>query len=131
MIKLQALEPFIPYKTRPPVIMPENQKNRKKNMAFMVLAPSVEAGLTWLDTNPTLLFRNLTRYFIDKKYSLTLKGMGLQVLKPDSDGEITQLLNDHKTKNLRNIDAVTSYMSNTKIRPLKDFNLLVEANYST
>ena len=130
MIKLQALEPFITYKTRPPVIMPENQKNRKKNVGFMVLASSVEAGLKWIDRNPNLLFRNLYRYFIDKKYSLTLRGMGLQVFKPDADGAITQLLTDNKTKNLRNIDEVTSYISNTKIRPLKDFNVLVECNYS-
>ena len=131
MIKLQALEPFITYKTRPPVIMPENPKNRKKGMAFMVMAPSIRSELQWLDKNPILLFRNLWRYFVDKKWSHNFRGLGLQIIKPDEDGSITTLLNENKTKNLKNIDSVTSYLANSKARPLKDFNVLVEANYTT
>ena len=131
MIKLQALEPFITYKTRPPVIMPENPKSRKKNMAFMVLAPSIESELKWLDKNPILLFRNLWKYFIDKKWSHSFRGLGLQIIRPDEDGSITNLLNENKTKNLKNIDGVTSYLPNVKMRPLKNFNVLVEANYAS
>ena len=131
MIKLQALEPFITYKTRPPVIMPENPKSRKKNMAFMVLAPSIESELKWLDKNPILLFRNLWKYFIDKKWSHSFRGLGLQIIHPDEDGSITNLLNENKTKNLKNIDGVTSYLPNVKMRPLKNFNVLVEANYAS
>ena len=131
MIKLQALEPFITYKTRPPVIMPENPKARKKNMAFMVLAPSIEDELKWLDKNPTLLFRNLWKYFIDKKWSHNFRGAGLQIIHPDEDGSVTALLNDNKTKNLKNIDGITSYLANAKMRPLKNFNVLVETNYAS
>lgn len=131
MIKLSYLEPFDTYRTRPPVIMPEDKQNRKKFQAFMVLAPSVEAELQYLATTKVFSFRNLYKYFIDKRVDFQLYGRGRQVQKPDEHGEITGLLGKYKRGALRQVDGITSYLPSSSVRPLKNLNVLVEANYIT
>lgn len=130
MVKLEYLEPFEAYKVKPPVIVPENSKNRKKSRSFIVVAPSVEAEMNYLATNTVLKFRYLTKYFIDKRWDTTLYGQGRKVIKLNEDGEITELLQKNRKGNLKSVEGVTSYLSKSSTRPLKDLNVLVEGNYA-
>lgn len=131
MVRLDYLEPFETYKTNPPIIMPEIKANRKKNIAVMILAHNVEEELAWVSRNQELKFKNLYRYFIEKRWSHTLYKTGYKVIKINADGDISGLLEKYRTGNLKNIQDVTSFIPNptATTNPLKDFNVLVEANY--
>lgn len=130
MVKLEYLNGYEVYKTRPPVIMPEHPANRKKFHAVMVLAPSVEDELNFLATTNVLRFRYLTKYFIDKRWEHTFIGQGRKIIKPDDEGQITALLKTYSGKGaLKQITDVTTYLSSAPTRPLKMFNTLVEVNH--
>lgn len=131
MVKLDYLEPFEAYKVKPPMIVPENTKNRKKFCSFIIVAPSIEAEMRYLVSNLDIKFRYLTKYFIDKRWDFTLYGQGRKVFKLNEDGDITELLTRYKKGNLKSVDGITSYLGSTKVRPLKDMNVLVEFNYVT
>ena len=132
MVKLDYLDPFITFRTRPPMIAPENSKNRKKNQAYIVIAPSMESELSYLSSTTDLKFRNLTKFFIDKKIELTLyRSGGRKIIKPTEDGTVDELLAKYKKGNLSRITGVTSYLANSKAKPLRDLNVLVEMSYLT
>ena len=132
MIKLQMVPPFRVNRVVPPVIMPENPGDRKKYQAFMVLAPSPEQELNFLSNSSLLRFRNLTRYFVPKRWSHTFKGRGVVVSKPNANGEYTALLNQYRRGNLRGIDDVSSFLPSATSRSLmKGYNLLLECNHVT
>ena len=130
MVKLTLLDENAPYRVVPPLIAPETANNVKKGRAFIILAPSIESELSYLykSTCP-IKFRHLYKYFIDKKFQLTLYGKGRQIIEPNSDGHITELISHHKTYNLSKVDGVTSYLRVNKQRPLKDLNVLYEVNH--
>ena len=130
MVKLTLLDENAPYRVVPPLIAPETANNVKKGRAFIVLAPSIDSELNYLSNNNCpIKFRNLYKYFIDKKFQITLYGQGRKIVEPNSDGNITLLLNNYKKNNLSKIDGVTSYLRANKQRPLKDFNVLYEVNH--
>lgn len=129
MIRANFLKPFVIYRTKPPVIMPESQANRKKGQAYVTIAPTVEAGLKFMSTNRVLECRYLTKFFIEKRYDTVLYGQGKQIIKPNSDGEITELLNKYRRGNLRNVEEVTSFLPTTKADVLRGFNLWLEVNH--
>lgn len=129
MVKLDYLEPFDTYRTKPPVIMPENPSNRKKNKAFIIIAPSIEEELRYLSNNTILKFRNLYKYFIEKRWEYTLYGQGRKIVKLNEDGDISARLQNNKRGNLKNIDGVISYLPTSAVRPLKDLNVLIEVNH--
>ncbi len=108
--------------------MYENKGNRKKNRAFIVLCKNIHEELEWMSKNSVLKFRNLYRYFVDKRWERKLYGAGKQIIKLDEDGDITKELCTHTTGNLGNISKVTSYLPGTA-RPMKDLNVLIEYNY--
>lgn len=129
MVKLDCLEPFDIYKVKPPMLAPESAKDRKSNQSYMVIAPSVEEELSWLSQTQLLKFRHLYKYFIDKRWDHLIYGAGRQVIKINAEGEVTGLLNKYTKGNLSKIDGVTSYLPNATPRPLRNRNVLVEANY--
>lgn len=133
MVRLDYLEPFETYKTNPPIIMPEIKSNRKKNIAVMVLAHNVEEELAWLSQTKELKFKNLYRYFIEKRWTHTMYKSGYKVIKINAEGDISDLLAKYRAGNgnLKNIADVTSFIPNpaSNTNPLKEFNVLVEANY--
>lgn len=131
MVKLDKLGSFETYRTRPPVIMPETTSNRKKNQAFIVVAPTIEQEMKYLASNQVLKFRYLSKYFIDKRWDHTLYGKGRQVIKLNDDGAVNNLLLANSAGSLKDVKDITSYLPTSKSRPLKDFNVLVEANYAT
>lgn len=129
MVKMIYLDAFEMYRTNPPIIAPEN-KNRKKGVIYHVWAPTIEDGFKYLSTNQNLKFLNLYRYFIPKRWQVTLYGKGNQIFKFDQDGEITALLQKYSnSSNLKNINGVTSYLPTVTARPLKGMNVLAEQNY--
>ena len=130
MVKLTLLDDNAPYRVVPPLIAPETANNVKKGQAFIILAPSVQAELDYLSKSSCpIKFRHLYKYFIDKKFQLTIYGKGRQIIDPNADGYYTDLLNKYKKGNLAKIDGVTSYLRTNKQRPLKDFNVLYEVNH--
>lgn len=129
MVKLDHLDPFDIYRVKPPMLAPESEKDHKSNQAYMVIAPSVKDELQWLSQTQLLKFRHLYKYFIDKRWDHLIYGAGRQVIKINTDGDITELLNQHAKGNLAKIDGVTSYLPNATPRPLRNRNVLVEANY--
>lgn len=131
MVRIDLLDPFETFRTRPPIIMPETEGARKKNEAFMVLAPSIEKEFSYLSEIDYVKFRYLMKYFIDKKWDITLYGQGHKVINLNADGEITKLLDAHQSGNLKNVTEITSYLPTVKSRVLRDFNVLVECNYAT
>ena len=131
MVKVQLLDPFEVHRTVPPIIMPESAENRKKSQAFMVIAPTISAGLEYLANNQNIVFRYLTKYFIDKRWDHTFYGGGRKVVKLNEDGDITTFLTQNRQGNLKNVTEVTSYLPTVKTRVLKDLNVLVECNHIT
>ena len=71
MVRIDLLDSFETFRTKPPIIMPESKSDRKKGQAFMVVAPSIEKELVYLATNTYIKYRYLTKYFIDKKWELS------------------------------------------------------------
>ena len=106
MVRIDLLDPFETFRTRPPIIMPETEGARKKNEAFMVLAPSIEKEFSYLSEIDYVKFRYLMKYFIDKKWDITLYGQGHKVINLNADGEITKLLDAHQSGNLKNITEI-------------------------
>lgn len=131
MIWANQLDPFVLYKAKPPIIMPETEKSRKKGQAYIVLAPTIEEEFQFLSTNNILRFRYLTKYFVEKKWITHLQGAGTAIIQPNKDGEIDALLKKYKSGNLANIDGVTSYLPSYKGDVLKRFNVLLEVNHVT
>lgn len=129
MVKLSLLEPFISYKTRPPMFAPETPRSIKKGQLYMVLAPNIEQELKYIAENKELIFRNLYRYFIDKRVTLTLYGKGRQVSIMNEDGDITKLFNQYHRGNLTKVNGITSYLPNNRTEVLRGMNVLFEINY--
>lgn len=131
MVRADFLEPCVIYRTKPPVIMPETIKSRKKEQAYVVIAPSIEDEFKFLSTDQVLRFRFLTKYFIEKRWDVQLYGSGKSIIKPNENGEIDALLQKYKTGNMANIDGVTSFLSTYKGNVMRDFNVLLEVNHVT
>lgn len=131
MVKLGYLEAGDTYKTKPPIIAPESKDNRKKNQAYMMIAPNIETELRFLSSTKVFRFRDLYKYYIDKKWDHTLYGQGHKVINMNADGEITALVEQYKHGNLAQVDGVTSYLPNVKTNTLKNLNVLVEMNHVT
>ena len=133
MIKAQLLKPFEPYRTRPPVIMPEQPRNQKKGSLYSVLAPSIDAELSFLSSDSGLKFRYLSKYFIPKRWQVSLYGQGNKIFKLNADGEITEKITAAKNgaTQLKQIDGVTSYLPVSSSRPMRNLNVLYEINYIT
>lgn len=130
MIKVNYLSTFEVYRVTPPIIMPELDNNRKKNCAFMVLAPTVKDEFEFLSKKQSITFRNLYKYFVPKRFQLTLYGQGDKIIKLNEDGDISALLDAHAKKGaFSKIDTITSYIETYSGRPLRDMNVLVEANH--
>lgn len=127
MVKLDLLDPWEVYKTRPPIIMPE--AFQKKGMAYMVLAPTAEQGLSYLSSTTILKFRYLYNYFIPKKWDHTFHGAGRKVVQLNQDGDYTRMLETYRKGNLKNIKTITSYLPTSKSRPMKDLNVLVGCSH--
>lgn len=131
MVRLNFLDPFETYRTKPPMIMPEIKNSRKKYEAYMVIAPSIEEELQFLSQNQNLKFNNLYKYYIDKRWDITVYGQGRKVYKINEDGTITAMLERYTKGNLSKIDGVTSFLSSNKARVLKDLNVLIETGHIT
>lgn len=131
MVRVDYLNPFTVYQTKPPVIMPETDGNRKKDQAYIVIAPTIEQELRFLSENKVLSFRYLEKYFVEKKWDTKLYGAGRVITTPNKDGEISLLLDKYRSGNLKNIDEVTSFLPTNKTDLLKRFNVLVEVNHVT
>ncbi|MCM1230284.1 MAG: hypothetical protein NC489_09125 [Ruminococcus flavefaciens] len=131
MVRAELLDPFVIYKAKPPILMPETLKNRKKNQAYIVLAPTIEEEFKFLSTDDVLRYRYLTKYFIEKRWPVQLFGSGKQIIKPNDDDRINALLAKYKRGNLADIDGVTSYLETYKGDVLRQFNVLLEVNHVT
>lgn len=131
MVKLGYLDIGDTYITKPPIIAPESKGNRKKNQAYLMIAPNIETELQFLSTTNIFRFRDLYRYYIDKRWEYTLYGQGRKIMKINAEGELTALLEKYKHGNLANVDGITSYLPNAKSDTLKNFNVLVELNHTT
>lgn len=130
MIKANYLSSFEVYRVTPPIIMPEHDNNRKKNCAYMVLAPTIKEEFDFLSKKQSITFRNLYKYFVPKRFQLTLYGQGNKIIKLNEDGDINALLETYAKKGaFSKIDTITSYIETYSGRPLRDMNVLVEANY--
>ena len=68
MVRLTYLDPYVVYRVKPPVIMPESEKNRKKGQAYMVLAPSIEDEFNYLAKDSMMRYRFVTNYFVEKAF---------------------------------------------------------------
>lgn len=129
MVRLDYLDYFTIYKAKDRVMMPETKNTPKKGQAYIVLAPTMEQGLTYLDSHATFQCKYLTKYYIPKRWEIHLYGKGKQVIKFDSDNEITNLLTQNNRGNLSGVTSVTKFIPNGTMDPLKKFNVLVEMNY--
>lgn len=129
MVKMTLLKTQIPYRVQPPMIAPETYQNPKKGQAYVLLTPSVQDTIRFMSTATNIKFRNLYKYYIDKKWTVSLYRQGRQIIKPDETGEITDLLNKNKRGNLSKVDGVTSFLPTNKSNVLKDLNVLVEVGY--
>lgn len=129
MVKMTLLKTQIPYRVQPPMIAPETYQNPKKGQAYVLLTPSVQDTIRFMTTTTSIKFRNLYKYYIDKKWTVSIYRQGRQIIKPDETGEITDLLNKNKRGNLSKVDGVTSFLPTNKSNVLKDLNVLVEVGY--
>lgn len=129
MVKMTLLKTQIPYRVQPPMIAPETYQNPKKGQAYVLLTPSVQDTIRFMSTTTSIKFRNLYKYYIDKKWTVSIYRQGRQIIKPDETGEITDLLNKNKRGNLSKVDGVTSFLPTNKSNVLKDLNVLVEVGY--
>lgn len=129
MVKMTLLKTQIPYRVQPPMIAPETYQNPKKGQAYVLLTPSVQDTVRFMSTTTSIKFRNLYKYYIDKKWTVSLYRQGRQIIKPDETGEITDLLNKNKRGNLSKVDGITSFLPTNKSNVLKDLNVLVEVGY--
>src|SRR5699024_485582 len=131
MVRLDYLDPFDIYVTRPPVIMPESKDNRKRDQLYMVIAPSVEDELRYLANTEVLKFRFIGNYFVEKRWEVKLYKQGTKIVKPNANGEISDLLKQYHKGNLANVSDVTSYLPSYKGNALRRLNTLVEINHVT
>lgn len=131
MVRLDYLDPFDIYVTRPPVIMPESKDNRKRDQLYMVIAPSVEDELRYLANTEVLKFRFIGNYFVEKRWEVKLYKQGTKIVKPNSNGEISDLLKQYHKGNLASVSDVTSYLPSYKGNALRRLNTLVEINHVT
>lgn len=129
MVKMTLLKTQIPYRVQPPMIAPETYQNPKKGQAYVLLTPSVQDTIRFMSTATNIKFRNLYKYYIDKKWTVSLYRQGRQIIKPDETGEITDLLNKNRRGNLSKVDGVTSFLPTNKSNVLKDLNVLIEVGY--
>ena len=113
------------------MIMPEIKNSRKKYEAYMVIAPSIEEELQFLSQNQNLKFNNLYKYYIDKRWDVTVYGQGRKVYKINEDGTITAMLERYTKGNLSKIDGITSFLPSNKARVLKVLNVLIETGHIT
>ena len=129
MVRVEYLDPFKIYQTKPPMIMPETEGNRKKGQSYVVIAPNIESELTYLASTTVLNFRYLSKYFIEKRWECKLYGQTRQVMQLNKDGDINKLIADNRKGNLKDITEVTSYLPTNKTDLLHQFNVLIEVNH--
>ena len=131
MVIYSLLKPCVFYRLKTPLIMPENTGNRKKNVLYSVLAPSIEDELNFIAGTKTLVFRNLYNYFIEKSTMYKLRGSGNKKVVNNKEGDITELLEKAKKhgKNLSKVNGVISFRPTNATNVLKDFNTLYEINH--
>lgn len=131
MVKLNYLEPFIFYRSKTVMMMPEANDNRKKGALYTILAPDVDSGLKYISTSKNVYFRNLYKYFVEKTATFKIKNVSKSTFYTNKENEITDILDKYrkKTGNLKNIEGVTSYLPTNKSDVLKNFNVLFEMNH--
>lgn len=130
MIRLNYLDPYVVYRTKPPVLMPETQAKVRKGQAYIVLAPSIKAEMEHLASDHTTTYRYLENYFLEKRWDVTLYGQGHKILKPNEDGDITEMLNNHRYGALAKA-KMQQFLPTVKTSPLRGFNTLIEVNHVT
>ena len=128
MLRLNYLDPYVVYRTRPPVLMPESQGRVRKGQAYIVLAPSIEKEMEYLSSDHVMTYRYLENYFLEKRWDVTLYGQGHRILKPNEDGDVTALLNRHRYGALRKTQ-MQQFLPTVKTSPLRGFNTLIEVNH--
>lgn len=129
MIRMSDLEPFVYYRLKTVVRMPE-ATNPKKGALYAVFAPDIESEIKYLVNNQNIQFRYLYKYFVEKLNIYKSYGTGQVKVSANGDGSITALLDDSGfKKKFKTVDGVTSYKKETKSNPLKGFNLLYEVNH--
>ena len=130
MVRIGLLDANEPYRVNPPAIVPDDERNRKKGFIYTVLAPTVKEELEWMmDAGNPIKFRGLYKYFVPKKYLLSLYNSGNKVIFPDDKNQITELFKP--VGNLSNVDGITSYLIDSSARPLRGLNVLAEINFIT
>ncbi|MCM1295010.1 MAG: hypothetical protein NC311_05665 [Muribaculaceae bacterium] len=129
MVQLKFLDDFTVYRVKTPVIMPETAKLPKKGQAYIVLAPTMEQGVQFLDSSKVFRCRYLSKYYIPRRWTIQLQAKGQQILKFNGDGEITAMLAKNKSGNLKDVDGVTQFNPNGTMDPLKRLNVYIEMNY--
>ena len=130
MVRIGLLDTNEAYRVNPPAIAPDNDKNRKKGFIYTVLAPTIRAEMDWMrKSGNTVKFRGLYKYFVPKKYLMTLYGLGNRIIQPDDENQITSLFKAEG--NLSNVDGITSYLMESIARPLRGLNVLAEVNFIT
>lgn len=130
MVRIGLLDANEPYRVNPPAIVPDDERNRKKGFIYTVLAPTVKEELEWMmDAGNPIKFRGLYKYFVPKKYLLSLYSSGNMVIFPDDKNQITELFKP--VGNLSNVDGITSYLIDSSARPLRGLNVLAEINFIT
>lgn len=130
MVRLEYMSPYVTYRTKPPVLMPESPKNRRKGQAYIVLAPSIKDEMDHLSTDHVFSYRFLENYFLEKRWDVTLQGQGHKIIKPNEDGDITAMLNNHRHGALVKA-KMQQFLPTVKTSPLKGFNTLIEVNHIT
>ena len=131
MVRMSDFEPFVYYRPKTVVRMPESTTgNVRKGVLYAVIAPNISSEIAYLTNNTNLQFRYVSNYFVEKALLYKLHGGGQVKIIPNGDGKITEMLQKPKFKaRFKDIDGVTSYKKNLKNSPLKGFNTIYEVNH--
>lgn len=128
MIYLNKLKPYTFYRLTSILAMPVINGDRKHGLSVIILAPSVEAELKWLQNSVNLYNLRLHKYFIEKYTTRKFFQQPAVRIINDAENEITNLIDQYR---IGYIEGVTSYKSGLKTSPLKNVNTLVEINHVT
>lgn len=131
MIRLSVLKPFTFYRTKSPVILPEDIRKPRMNSLYTVLAPDPLSAMAWADEsdNP-IRFRNLSYYFVPKYFNKKLFGTSALRRDPGEEfklAEYVQSLNKEGGQFDR-VEFVT-YRANAKVNMLRSKNVYYETSY--
>lgn len=132
MVHINKFKPNTPYNPKTKVRMPEKVKSPKKGTLYTILAPSIEAEMSYIADSEYLVFNNLWRYVITKRFPVKVQGQSLMKYTPNSNGDITAMItnyNSSKNINFSKLDSVTTIKENQKLDTIKGFNTLLEINY--